>query len=152
MDSLRGGDPYKRPMKLLAMFQRRYLPALLLSSLLFVPAAFSQEGHPLSGTWSGDWGTASGGERTRMTVVMNWDGKKVTGILNPGPNSVELTDIQLDPVDWTVRIQIPPNSYGRGGSEVTAIGKLEDLGSVHRTITGTWREASDSGDFRLERD
>ncbi len=139
-------------MKLLALFQRRCLPALLLTALVLVPAAFSQEGHPLSGTWSGDWGSASGGERTRITLVLNWDGKNVTGIMNPGPNSVELTDIQLNPVDWTVRIEIPANSYGRGGSEVTAIGKLEDLGAVHRTITGTWQEAADSGDFRLVRD
>jgi hypothetical protein len=36
---------------------------------------------------------------------MSWDGKKVGGIVNPGPNSVPLGDVSIDFSSWTVRIQ-----------------------------------------------
>ena len=49
----------------------------------------AQEGHPLSGTWSGDWGPTAA-QRTHLTIVLNWDGKAVTGTINPGPNAVTI--------------------------------------------------------------
>lgn len=137
--------------KRLAHLRKCIAPALLLATgLLIATTASSQEGHPLTGTWSGDWGTGAS-DRTPITVVLNWDGEAITGILNPGPNMAALNDIGLDPSSWEVRIQLPAGSFGPGGA-VTAIGKLEDLGSVHRTITGTWQRGAESGDFRLVRD
>jgi hypothetical protein len=61
----------------------------------------AQEGHPLTGTWSGDWGP-NATDRTHVTLVMNWDGRSVTGTWNPGPDSVPLTSAVLDPTTWTV--------------------------------------------------
>ena len=107
---------------------------------------FAQEGHPLSGTWSGDWGT-EGGERNHLTVVMSWDGSAVNGLINPGPNSMELTSVRVNPADWTVRIE----ASGSGG-EIAADGRIDDLGSAHRTISGTWRQGGATGDFQLTRD
>src|SRR5438093_13772912 len=49
-----------------------------------VVSGLAQEGHPLTGTWSGDWGPKTT-ERNHLTVVMNWDGKSITGTINPGP-------------------------------------------------------------------
>ena len=104
--------------------------------------AFAQQGHPLSGTWSGDWGSAAN-QRTPITLVMNWDGKQVSGQINPGPDSTPLTGVAVDYSNWTVRIQ---------AKGITAEGKLEDLGSEHRRIVGTWQQGSAKGDFRLTRD
>src|SRR5580698_700779 len=70
----------------------------------FVIAGFSQQGHPLTGTWSGDWG-ASPTQRTQVTVVMNWDGKNVTGIINPGPDAIPIASVFVDVTNWTVRIE-----------------------------------------------
>src|SRR5687767_2205 len=67
-------------------------------------SAVAQEGHPLSGTWSGDWGP-SADARTRITLVMNWDGKAVTGTINPGPDAVTLGRVTVDYAKWTVRIE-----------------------------------------------
>jgi hypothetical protein len=113
-----------------------------LACLGLVTAMFAQEGHPLTGTWSGDWGPTAT-ERNRVTFVMNWDGDKVTGIMNPGPDSTPLKSVFVDYATWTIRIETD-----RGMAE----GKLEDVGSKNRRITGTWRQGSTNGDFRITRE
>ena len=42
---------------------------------------------PLTGTWTGDWGPATT-QRNQVTFVMNWDGKNISGIINPGPDVI----------------------------------------------------------------
>src|SRR5215468_9183460 len=72
--------PGGRPMRVAV----RHVPGLLVAlslSLLAVPA-LAQFGHPLKGTWSGDWG-ASKDSRTHVVLEMNWDGKQITGNINP---------------------------------------------------------------------
>lgn len=109
--------------------------------LLTAPAR-SQEGHPLTGTWAGDWG-AAGAQRTHITMVMEWDGKAVTGLINPGPDAVTLTAVSVDWATWTVRIE---------AKGVVAEGRLEDIGSYHRRIAGTWTQGGTKGDFKLTRE
>ena len=46
--------------------------------------AFAQFGHPLKGSWSGDWGT-SNSNRQHVVLNLNWDGKAISGVINPGP-------------------------------------------------------------------
>src|SRR5205085_7736314 len=94
----------------------------------------AQEGHPLTGTWTGDWGSTEA-ERTHVTVVMNWEGKAIKGMLNPGPDQAPLTSVTLDPATWTVRIEA--DVKGTSAGHMTAEGKLENIASYHRTITGT---------------
>lgn len=110
-------------------------------------AAFAQQGHPLSGTWDGDWG-ASPTDRHEVTFVLNWDGRNVTGIINPGPNSIPISSVYLDFNNWTVRIEADTKDH----VHIAAEGKIEDLGSDHRTIEGAWHQGSVNGDFRLRRD
>src|SRR5688572_23288511 len=64
----------------------------------------AQEGHPLTGTWAGDWGGADAARRTHLTVVMNWDGKAITGLINPGPAAIPLRTVRVNWANWTVRI------------------------------------------------
>ena len=124
----------------------KLIPALiLLAASLIAPQSQAQQGHPLTGTWSGDWG-ASPTARTQITFVMNWDGKKISGQINPGPDSIPLSAVFLDVTNWTVRMEASAKD------NITAEGKLEDLGSYHRTIKGTWRQGTVTGDFRLTRD
>jgi hypothetical protein len=78
---------------------------------------------------------------------MSWDGKAVTGMVNPGRNAMELTGVSIDFSNWTVRIEA-----GSGDARITAEGRLEDLASVHRSITGTWRQGGMQGDFKLTRE
>ena len=105
----------------------------------------AQQGHPLTGTWSGDWG-ATAAQRNHVTFVMNWDGKNVTGLINPGPDSIPISSVAVDVANWTVKIE------ANGKEHIVADGKLEDLGSYHRTIQGTWTQGAAKGDFKLTRD
>ena len=62
------------------------LVCCLLAGLVVAVAGIAQEGHPLTGVWYGDWGP-NATQRNHLTIQMNWDGKNVTGIVNPGPDS-----------------------------------------------------------------
>jgi hypothetical protein len=117
---------------------------------LAVMAVVAQEGHPLTGTWSGDWGP-SAAQRTHITMVMAWDGKTVSGTINPGPDAVTVPAIALDVTNWTIRFEADGKTAA-GPVKIAAEGRLDDLASAHRTITGTWRQGAAKGDFKLTRD
>jgi hypothetical protein len=119
----------------------------VLAGLILAAAALAQQGHPLTGTWSGDWG-ASPTQRTQVTFVLNWDGKNVTGIINPGPDSIPISSVFVDVTKWTVRIEADTKDK----VHISAEGRLEDIGSYHRTIKGAWHQGPVNGDFRLTRD
>ena len=122
----------------------------LLAYLGVAVSGFAQQGHPLTGTWNGDWGT-SPTQRTQITIVMNWDGKDVKGVVNPGPDSAAAT-VFLDVINWTVRIEADVKDTSGKPAHVLAEGKLEDIGAYHRTISGSWRQGTTNGTFKLTRD
>ena len=104
------------------MMPRRAYFLALLSAVAF--GGFAQQGHPLTGTWSGDWGAAPG-QRTAVTFVLNWDGQKVTGIINPGPDSISLTSVYLDVANWTVRFEADAKDASGKPAHIVAEGKLD---------------------------
>lgn len=109
--------------------------------MLAAANAPAQYGHPLKGSWSGDWGPTKA-QRTRVLLQMQWDGKAVTGAINPGPNAVPLTRASLDPDTWQVHLE---------ANGIVIDGRLENIGSAHRVLSGTWTQAGQKGDFRLLR-
>lgn len=133
------------------MRRRTFQLGGFLACLGLAAGVFAQQGHPLTGTWSGDWG-ATPTQRTQITVVMNWDGKNVTGIINPGPDAVPLASVYVDVTNWTVRIAADAKDSSGKPVHIAAEGRLEDIGSYHRTIKGTWHQGAVNGDFRLTRD
>ena len=129
---------------------RKFILSLVL--LLFaVVSASAQEGHPLTGTWSGDWG-ATATQRNHLTLVLSWDGKNVTGTINPGPDAIKLGSVNLDVTNWTVRIEADGKDQAGKVVHISAEGKIEDLSSAHRKLAGTWSQGSSKGDFKLVRD
>jgi hypothetical protein len=98
--------------------------------LLTSVIARAQEGHPLTGTWVGDVG------QRHVTVVLEWDGKNVTGTINPGPNASQIRSVRIDPAMWSVHIE------AEGGARVLIDGGVANVGSASRTLTGTWAEGS----------
>ena len=60
---------------------------ILVVIALATPIA-AQEGHPLTGTWYGEYEV--GKQKRDLTIIMKWDGKQTTGTMNPGPNAVPI--------------------------------------------------------------
>jgi len=134
-----------------SMHRRALILIRLLPCFFIVAATLAQEGHPLTGTWTGDWGP-NATQRTHVTFVMNWDGDKVSGVLNPGPDAVSLASVAVDVAKWSVRIEADAKNKSGATEHITADGHLDDIGSYHRTLSGTWKQGSASGDFKLTRD
>jgi hypothetical protein len=133
------------------MKKRTFQFLCIVTCLLVAAAAVAQEGHPLTGTWSGDWGPTVS-QRTHLTLVMSWDGKNISGILNPGDNAVQIPSIGLDVTNWTVRIETDGKDQAGKAVHIVAEGKLDDIGSYHRKLTGTWTQGATKGDFKLTRE
>jgi len=114
-------------------------------------SGLAQEGHPLTGTWAGDWGP-NATQRNHITIVMNWDGKNVTGTINPGPDATPISSVFMDVTNWTVRIEADAKDRSGSTVHISADGRLEDIGSYHRKLIGTWSQGTTKGDFRLTRD
>jgi hypothetical protein len=116
-------------------------------------AARAQEGHPLVGTWYGDWGLP-GQPRHDVTVVMTFDGKTIGGTIDPGPDAVPFKAATLDSSNWTVHIEAERPDKAKGGAAIRYVidGKLANLGSYNRTLSGTWMQGTTKGDFKLTRD
>ena len=120
--------------------------------LLLAASALAQEGHPLVGTWYGDWGP-SPQERHDVTVVMKWDGKKIDGTIDPGPDAIPFKIATLDSSTWTVHIEAERPSNAKTAAVHCVIdGKLASLGSYNRTLTGTWTQGTAKGEFKLTRE
>jgi hypothetical protein len=129
---------------------RRAGQVVCMVTCLAVPS-LAQEGHPLTGTWSGDWGPAAA-QRTHVTLVMNWDGKNVTAILNPGPDATPIASVSLDVTTWTIRFEADVKDSSGKPVHIVAEGRLDDIGSYHRTLSGTWVQGTTKGEFKLTRD
>src|SRR5215467_4730183 len=67
-------------------------------SLAVAIPAFAQYGYPLKGSWSGDWWIVKGKEN-HILLDFNWDGKTLTGTLNPGPDASPMQKLTLTPPD-----------------------------------------------------
>jgi hypothetical protein len=125
--------------------------ALLLAALI-CSGLLAQEGHPLKGTWHGSWGVNEK-DRTQVTLVMDWDGKNVTGIMNPGLRSSKLENISFDPAGgWKFHFESNYKDKAGATSRVVIDCKIEDVTSPRRQLVGTFAQGEKKGDFKAARD
>ncbi len=98
---------------------------------------------PLSGSWTGDWGPSER-DRNQVTVELKWDGKTLTGNVNPGPNAVEVKNATFDPQSGAIHMEAEATS--RRGTPIHYMidGKVEG-----NTMTGTWSHDNRKGDFKI---
>lgn len=108
------------------------------------PALNDGQGHPLKGIWIGDWGTNA--NRTPVLIEMNWDGKALTGSINPGPDAIRFTKADLNHTNWTVHLEAEA-----AGVRYVIDGRIENLGLPGRTIAGTWMQGPQKGEFKIRR-
>ena len=120
---------------------------LWLGVLALGVSAWAQEGHPLTGSWHGEW-HPSADQKIPIFIYMKWNSKTVEGTINPGRNAVPLKVADLNASNWTVHFEAETKDQ----KHIVIDGKLDNIGSYNRTITGTWSEGPMKGDFKLTRD
>jgi hypothetical protein len=98
---------------------------------------------PLSGTWTGDWGPTPT-HRNQATVELKWDGKTLSGTVNPGPNAVEIKKATFDPQSGAIHMEADATSRRGGQVHYLIDGKVEG-----NTMTGTWNHDDRKGDFKI---
>lgn len=117
----------------------------------------AQEGHPLAGTWYGEYEVSK--QKRDLTVIMTWDGKQTTGTMNPGATATPITSAALDitpgkpaPDGRDSTEGIPPTfkvRFESGG--MTFEGTLQNPVAGNRRIVGTWTRGAERGTFQLRR-
>ena len=110
----------------------------------------AQEGHPLTGSWHGQW--VNGAQKNNVVLFLKWDTRNIIGTINPGPNSMPVKSATLDPEKWMVHLEGDGKDKAGTAVHVVIDGKLENLGSYNRTITGTWTQGAATGVLKVTRD
>ena len=124
--------------------------AVMAAAMMAASPGFGQQGHPLAGSWHGEWGPP--GDRTDLTVIMNWDGQRVTGLVNPVTDRTQVQSLSLNSGTWTVRFEVDVRGPSGQTLRCVADGQLERLGSDRRTLSGSWNCGDLQSEFEMTRD
>ena len=133
---------------------RRGATGVLLALLLSAATAglSAQFGHPLKGQWSGEWGPKDAGKR--LLLDLHWDGKAITGSINPGNENAVVQKVTFDyadPAKWKVVLEAEGKDPSGKPLRIIANGTLENIGAYYRVFHGTWTEGTRKGDFTVTR-
>jgi hypothetical protein len=131
---------------------RGFMRVLAIAAVLAVPATISaQFGHPLKGQWSGGYGKS---QENRLLMNFEWDGKELSGVINPGPNAITIKKTEIDytdPTAWKVKLQGEGKDATGKAVTVTVDGTLENIGVYYKVFRGTWTQNGQKGDFLVTR-
>ena len=132
---------------------RRIMRLVMVVCLLALPAVLdAQFGHPLKGQWSGEWGPKD--KPNRLLLNFDWDGKDITGTINPGPNAATVRSVVFDytnPSSWGVKITAEGKDASGKAVPISVDGKLENIGAYMRHFHGTWTQGGQKGEFAVTR-
>ena len=131
--------------------------SFFVASMMVAVAVAAQEGHPLTGTWYGEYG--AGNQKNDLTVIMKWDGRNVTGSINPGPKSTPLTSAVLDITPGKPAPQGQNSTTGKPPifnvrfevDGMTFVGTIQNPVAGNRRIVGTWSRGNEKGTFQIRR-
>jgi hypothetical protein len=138
------------------MSARAFRLICCLSVLLCAVPALAQEGHPAKGTWLGHWGPTPT-VQSRIVLVLDHDGKSMSGVLNPGPNAVPLKVARLDitpgkpspgkgvpPVLPVFKVYLEIETKDAKGTPVAIVaeGTMHAVALYNRWVEGTWTQTT----------
>ena len=110
----------------------------------------AQEGHPLKGSWLGEWaGNTVHGDN--ILLILDWDGKAITGMINPGTDNIPITKASLEPKGWAVTIEADAKDKSGAALHYVIEGRIENVELPNRSIVGTWRSQRGRGAFEASR-
>ena len=157
---------------------RAFRVICVMSVLLAATVAVAQEGHPAKGTWVGNWGPTLT-PQSRIVLVIDHDGKTMSGVYQPGPNAVPMKVARLDITPGKPAVGVARGNSGaapqvpavlpifkvhfeidakdaRGNPvAIVADGTMNNTALPNRYITGTWTQKSggttSKSEFRIAR-
>jgi hypothetical protein len=129
--------------------RRQIVLFVFLAACIMGAPAGAQEGHPLKGSWIGTWGPSKV-HSNDLLVIMNWDGKTISGTINPGTDDIAIKNATLNPEGWVVHFEADAKDKA-GPINYVFDGKIEGLAFHNRTITGTWKSNRENGPFKIQR-
>lgn len=103
------------------------------------------------GSWHGEWETPDGPPMS-LTLVIDWDGTTLTGLVNPVTDRAPLENARLDSADWTVHFEARVRDASGTARPCVADGALDKLGSDQRELDGSWTCGDLQARFHLVRD
>jgi len=132
----------------------------IVAVLLMSVPLIAQFGHPLKGSWSGEWWLKKGDEN-RVLLEFDWDGKNINGMLNPGTDNATLQKVSLQtpPVNdvskamdpWLLHFEADVKDTTGKVIHYVVDGKLQNIGAYSKFITGTWTVGNQKGEFKIVR-
>ncbi len=145
----------------------------LMSFLFAATPALAQEGHPAKGTWVGYLGPTQTAQ-SRIVLVIDHDGKTMSGVYQPGPNAVPLKVARLDITPGKPAVGVARGNSGQApqipavlpifkvhfeidardarGNPVAIVaeGTMNNVALPNRSITGTWTQTSGGSTVKSE--
>jgi hypothetical protein len=131
----------------------------IVAALAYIAPAFAQFGHPMKGSWSGEWWVKKG-EENRILLDFDWDGKALKGMLNPGTDNAVLQNVKLQPPPndvskamdpWILHFEADVKDASGKVVRVVVDGKLQNIGAYARFVTGTWSVGGRKAEFKVTR-
>ncbi len=124
--------------------------ALWVLATIASPPAAAQEGHPLKGSWLGTWkdNAALGDD---LILILDWDGKNITGMINPGTDNIPVAKATLEPKGWMVTIEADAKDKAGAALHYVIEAHIENLELPNRSLIGTWRSQKGRGAFEASR-
>jgi hypothetical protein len=122
----------------------RFVSAVLF--LLSCATAFAQEGHPYEGTWRGTIGT--GDTAKPVVMIIDYDGENLNGMIDPGRNSYRFENAVHDAPNWKIDV----TTQNRDGEAISFSAVMHEIGSINRTMEGTWTQGGQEQAFKITRE
>jgi hypothetical protein len=121
--------------------------AAAVCAVLATGTAVSQEGFPLKGSWLGTWESnkALGDD---LILILDWDGKTISGMINPGTDNIPVKKASLDPDGWKVEIEADAKDKSGAVEHYVIEAHIENLELPNRSLVGTWHSDHGRGKFR----
>ena len=83
--------------------------------------------------------------------MLTWDGKNITGTINPGTDNIPVKNATLNPEGWVLRFEADAKDKSGNPLNYVVEGKIANLALPNRSITGTWKNQKESGTFKIAR-
>jgi hypothetical protein len=132
------------------ILRRLCRPSIALLALALAAPIVAQEGYPLKGSWIGVW-TGNTVQGDDVLIVMNWDGKAISGMINPGTDNIKIDKASLDPTGWKVHLEADAKDKAGAAIHYVIDGAISQLEMPNRAIIGTWTSQRGKGKFEIHR-